>query len=83
MCYVCSSMSTNSGQWVHENNDDVVDGDVDDDVDGDANDDDMDGSYYTGQALITRVQTRRQAPRLHWLESLCKRAFDSSSTSLL
>ena len=55
MCYVCSSMSTNSGQWVHENNDNVVDVDVDEDDDGgDANDDDMDGSYFSAQALIKR-----------------------------
>ena len=57
-------MSTNSGQWVHENNDDVVDGDVDDDVDGDANDDDMDGSYYCGQALITRECKQDERPKV-------------------
>ena len=55
MCYVCSSIYTNSRQWVHENNDNVVDVDVDEDDDGgDANDDDMDGSYFSAQALIKR-----------------------------
>ena len=59
MCYVCSSRSSNSGQSVNENNDNVVDGNDDDnDNDNDIDNDDDDDVY---ERAITEARLWLQA----------------------